>query len=103
MYKRVFTERRLYNRFPTSMVGSYDTSEAISGNLICKDISTGGLSFVSSDPVSIGNNIKLNLSNRDGDIMNINGNIRWCKKVAEGWKTGIRFKNPLFMPLDKVL
>ena len=103
MYKEVFTERRLYNRFPCSMVGSYSAGEFTSGNLVCKDVSTGGVGFIVPDPLPLNTKLKLQLFTRDGNAMAINGAVRWCRKQIEGWKAGIRFKNPLFIPLDKVV
>lgn len=82
-------ERRKSKRFSTILDIEYRTltHNPIYGNVSCRDLSKGGLSFHSKNHIEKGTNVELKM-NVPGDNMPVfaNGTVAW----AEGSKTGVK-------------
>ena len=85
-------ETRQFIRHPTDIPIRWRIEQiAVPGKEHLKDISTGGLAFVSQCEVQVGSVIEVNIPIEHPEI-SVKGEVVWCKGTDEGsFEVGVRF------------
>lgn len=104
MQDRDFGYRREVERLRCSLVGNYVAPNGISYRVDCKDISIKGMGLLTSTPLSIDSQVKIELSTKRKLPLLLAGRVRWCNGVYEDdWRIGIIFNKVLPFNLKDIM
>jgi hypothetical protein len=103
MYEQYFGHRREFERLPCSLMGNCISSEESSYQIKCQDISPKGIGVITSAPLSINSQVKLELNTKKMVPLTLEGKVCWCNRISSGWRVGIMFDRPLFVPIENIV
>jgi hypothetical protein len=97
-----YVEKRVFERVPCSLKGTYASSDSRTGEVVCEDISALGVRLTTSAPIAVSGRIRINFTTKREVPFCVEGKVCWCTKDISGWQVGVAFYKPLFFPLEIV-
>lgn len=103
MNEDIYGYRRAYQRFTCFLEGTCESAGGKSHEISCNDISYKGAGIITSEPLSINSNLKMQLSNLKSGPIEVEGKVCWCKNVYGIWRAGVSFNKILPFSLEKII
>lgn len=96
-------ERRTFERYPCTILGSCVGNTNIPMGVKCHDIGAAGAGLASAENLPKGTHLRINICTKAEKSLLLKGIVRWCNKTPDEWQSGIEFHKPAFFPLAMVL
>lgn len=98
-----FIDKRMFERVSCSLEGEYLSSNGQAGKTMCFDISALGVRLNMSDPLPVGDKMKMKFATKKQVPFFMEGIVRWCRQGVDNWYAGISFNKPLLFPVNMVV
>jgi len=100
----MIAERRKFERYPCTALGSCEGSTNTPMGVKCHDISASGAGLTSAERLPEGTHLRINLCTKaEKRSLLLKGIVRWCSKTPDEWQAGVEFHKPVTFPLAMVL
>jgi len=99
----MIAERRKFERYPCTALGSCSGSTDIPIGVKCHDIGAAGAGLASAEYLPKGTHLRINLCNKTDKPLLLKGIVRWCNKTPDEWQAGVKFHKPVLFPLAMVV
>ena len=103
MYSEEFGCRRQAERTPCVLEGQLVSSDNISCQVKCRNISSKGVGIVASMPLPLNSQVKITVDTKKMGLVPFEGEIMWCKKIVNAWWAGISFNKDLPFALESII
>jgi hypothetical protein len=96
-------ERRLFKRYSCCLGGDFYSQDGISDECRISNISAMGAELITPKSLKVETPLKIKFFNKRKIPFILEGRIRWSRKAYRGWRAGVLFNRPLFVPLEMLV
>lgn len=98
-----FGYRRVVKRVSCYLMGNCATTGNVSCQARCYDISSKGAALITSVPLRINSQVKVQVNTRYINGLPFEGKVCWCKKLSNSWRVGIAFNRDLPFDVKRIV
>lgn len=102
MVTKSYLEKRVFERMPCFLAGTYVLPDEQTGPMVSHDISALGAKVSALSPLPLHSLMEFNFKTKNNIPFSRLGEVRWVKKGKTAWQAGISFERALFSPRELI-
>lgn len=99
----VSVDRRIFQRIPCFLQGSFKSSQGQLGHAIFENFSASGIECKTYTPLQKGEQIDITLATRKRMPLAARGTVCWSYRSDALTYAGLVFENPIMVPINEIM